>query len=127
MAEARAVRFVAAATVFVVRDVARSVEHYRDVLGFSVAFTYREPVVYAGVERGSLLIHLQAASETARQPGQGSVYAFVDDVDALHGELAARGARIVKPPQTYDYGMRDFDIRDLDGNQLGFGMEARTG
>jgi uncharacterized glyoxalase superfamily protein PhnB len=43
------------------------------------------------------------------------------DVDAVYAELAARGARIVKPPQDYDYGMRDFDLIDLDGNQLTFG------
>jgi uncharacterized glyoxalase superfamily protein PhnB len=47
---------------------------------------------------------------------------FVRDVDAVYAELAARGARIVKPPQNYDYGMRDFDLIDLDGNQLTFGM-----
>ena len=49
---------------------------------------------------------------------------FVRDVDAVYAELAARGARIAKPPQNYDYGMRDFDPIDLDGNQLTFGMES---
>ena len=43
--------------------------------------------------------------------------------DRLVKELRlARGARIVKPSQNYDYGMRDFDLIDLDGNQLTFGM-----
>ena len=42
-----------------------------------------------------------------------------------HGsELAARGAKVIKPPENYDYGMRDFDVVDLDGNQLTFGMET---
>jgi catechol 2,3-dioxygenase-like lactoylglutathione lyase family enzyme len=58
------------ATVFVVQDVLRSVAHYRDVLGFRVEFTYGEPTFYAGVERDAVLIHLEAASETKRQPGQ---------------------------------------------------------
>jgi len=31
---------------------------------------------------------------------------------------------VLKPPQNYDYGMRDFDVVDLDGNQLTFGMGA---
>ena len=57
------------ATVFVVRDVLKSVEHYRDVLGFHTEFTYGEPTFYAGVERDGVTIHLQAASETKRQPG----------------------------------------------------------
>jgi uncharacterized glyoxalase superfamily protein PhnB len=49
----------------------------------------------------------------------------VHDVDSLHAELTARGAKVVKPPQDYDYGMRDFDVLDPDGNQLTFGMESR--
>jgi uncharacterized glyoxalase superfamily protein PhnB len=50
---------------------------------------------------------------------------FVDDVDALHADLAARGANVLKPPQDYAYGMRDFDVADPDGNQLTFGMSLR--
>jgi predicted enzyme related to lactoylglutathione lyase len=117
---------ISATTVFAVHDVARSVEHYRAVLGSRVEFTYGEPTFYAGVERGGVLVHLQAAGETKRQPGQGSIYVFVDNVDALYEELSARGARILKPPKNYDYGMRDFDIQDLDGNQLGFGMLSKA-
>ena len=45
----------------------------------------------------------------------------MQDVDAVHAEMAARGAQILKPPQNYDYGMRDFDLVDLDGNYLTFG------
>jgi uncharacterized glyoxalase superfamily protein PhnB len=113
-----------AATVFVVQDVLRSVEHYRDVLGFHIEFTYGEPTFYAGVERDGVTIHLQAANETKRQPGQGAVNIFVTDVDALYQELKSRGARTLNAPKDYAYGMRDFDINDLDGNQLCFGMES---
>ncbi len=117
---------VASAPVFVVQDIASSVEHYRDVLGFRVEFTYGQPAFYAGVERDHLLIHMQAASETKRPPGQSAVYAFVTDVDTLYRELKARGARMLGEPTDYPYGMRDFDIQDLDGNHLSFGMEIKT-
>ena len=123
---AGSVSLVGAATVFVVSDVLRSVAHYRDVLGFQVEFTYGEPTFYAGVERGGVLIYLQAAGETKRQPGQGAVNVFVTDVDALYGELNSRGARTLNEPKDYPYGMRDFDVHDLDGNQLCFGMESRA-
>ena len=115
----------AAATVFVVRDVLRSVEHYRDVLGFHTEFTYGEPTFYAGVERDGVMIHLQAASASKRQPGQGGVNIFVTDVDALYQELTSRGAHTLNEPRDYPYGMRDFDIHDLDGNHLCFGMESK--
>ena len=125
-----AVSINAAAAVFVVKDVAASIVHYRDVLGFRVEFTYGEPAFYAGIERGNLAIHLQSAGETKRERGQGMVYAFVDGVDALYQELRGKGARTLGEPKDYPYGMRDFDLEDLDGNRLSFGAEigvrART-
>jgi predicted enzyme related to lactoylglutathione lyase len=60
--------------------------------------------------------------ETKRLPGNGAICIFVKDVDAVHAELVDRGAKVIKPPQDYDYGMRDFDAVDLDGNHLTFGM-----
>jgi uncharacterized glyoxalase superfamily protein PhnB len=125
MTHPSAVSLCGAATVFVVRDVLRSVEHYRDVLGFHTEFTYGQPTFYAGVERDGVVIHLQAASETKRQPGHGAVNVFVTDVDALYQELKSRGARTLKEPKDYPYGMRDFDIHDLDDSQLCFGMESK--
>jgi catechol 2,3-dioxygenase-like lactoylglutathione lyase family enzyme len=114
-----------AATGFVVRDVLRSVEYFRDALGFHTEFTYGEPTFYAGVERDGVIIHLQAASETKRQPGHGAVNVFVTDVEALYRELTSRGARTLNEPKDYPYGMRDFDVHDLDGNHLCFGMESK--
>jgi len=46
-------------------------------------------------------------------------------VDYLYEELKSRGAKTLNKPKDYAYGMRDFDINDLDGNQLCFGMESK--
>ena len=73
-----------------------------------------------------MAIHFQAASETKRQLGQGAVNIFVTDVDALYQELKARGASTLNEPKDYPYGMRDFDVTDLDGNHLCFGMESSS-
>ena len=118
------VQLRAAAPVFVVQDVMRSVEHYREVLGFRIEFLYGEPTFYAGVERGNVLIHLQAARESRKQPGQAAMNVFVSDVDALYEELKARGARLMNAPKDYPYGMRDFNVLDLDGNEICFGKEV---
>ena len=115
---------VGAATVFVVRDITKSVEHYRDALGFNVTFQYGNPAFYACLCRDEVALHLLAAHETKRLPGNGGICVFVTDVDRVHADLAARGANVIKAPQNYDYGMRDFDVVDLDGNQLTFGMES---
>ena len=115
---------IGAATVFIVSDIVKSIEHYCDALGFSVTFQYGNPTFYACLCRDEVGLHLLAAHETKRLPGNGGICVFVTDVDAVHAELAGRGAKVIKPPQDYDYGMRDFDVIDLDGNHLTFGMES---
>jgi uncharacterized glyoxalase superfamily protein PhnB len=74
--------------------------------------------------RDEVALHLLAAQETKRIPGNGGICVFVNDVDGVYAELAARGANVIKQPQNYDYGMRDFDVLDLDGNHLTFGMAS---
>ncbi|MBB4381727.1 catechol 2,3-dioxygenase-like lactoylglutathione lyase family enzyme [Bradyrhizobium sp. CIR48] len=110
------------ATVFVVSDIAASLAYYRDVLGFEVTFEYGEPLSYACLCREEVALHLLAAARTKRLPGQGGLCIFVRDVDLLYAELSGRGARPINQPEDRDYGMRDFDIVDADGNQLTFGM-----
>lgn len=115
-------KLAGAATIFVVKDIAASIVHYRDVLGFIVTFEYGAPLFYACLCRDEVALHLLAAHRTSRLPGNGAICVFVDDVDGIHAELVTRRANVLKPPQDYDYGMRDFDVVDLDGNHLTFGM-----
>jgi len=65
-------------------------------------------------------------SSTKRQPGQGAVNIFVTHVDALYQEFKSRGARTLNEPRDYPYGMRDFNVQDLDGNELCFGTESKV-
>ena len=114
----------ASTTVFTVSDIAASLAYYRDKLGFDIAFEYGDPVFYAGVCSGKITLHLISASRTPRQPGHGAVAIDVDDVDALHVDLVKRGAKVLKAPANHDYRLRTFDVADLDGNMLFFGMET---
>jgi catechol 2,3-dioxygenase-like lactoylglutathione lyase family enzyme len=113
---------VGSATVFTVRDIAASRDHFRDVHGFAITFEWGTPLHYVCMCRDEVQLHLLSAAGTKRQPGQSGLCVFVRDVDAVHEELKARGANILKPPETYAYGMRDFDAIDLDGNQITYGM-----
>ncbi|PDT90507.1 bleomycin resistance family protein [Bradyrhizobium sp. Y36] len=110
------------ATVFVVSDIAASLAYYRDVIGFEVTFEYGEPPSYACLCRDEVALHLLAARATKRMPGQGGLCIFVNDVDRIYAEMTGRGARPINRPEDRDYGMRDFDVVDADGNQLTFGM-----
>jgi hypothetical protein len=114
-----------AATVFVVSDIAKSIAHHRDALGFAATFEYGNPIFYACLCRDEVALHLVAAQQTKRLPGNGGICVFVRDVDHVHADLLARGANVIKAPQDYAYGMLDFDVVDFDGNQLTFGMESR--
>ena len=111
--------------VFTVTDVVASLAYYRDQLGFEVAFEYGTPIFYVGLCSGTVALHLTAKSHSPRLPGQGAVSISVEDVDALHADLVGRGARIVREPKNQAYGLRDFDVADLDGNMIFFGMESQ--
>jgi catechol 2,3-dioxygenase-like lactoylglutathione lyase family enzyme len=113
---------VGSATVFVVSDIAAGLAYYRDVLGFEVTFEYGAPLTYACLCRDEVALHLLAAAVTKRLPGQGGLCIFVSDVDRLYAELSRRGAKLINRPEDRDYGMRDFDVVDADGNQVTFGM-----
>lgn len=116
---------VGAATVFTVCDVAASTVFYRDALGFKVSFEYGTPVFYVCLCRDDVALHLIAESKTKRLPGHSALCVFVKDVDAVYAELTARGVVVIKPPADYDYGMREFDLHDPDGNYLVFGMATK--
>src|SRR5262245_730086 len=111
-------------SVFTVSNIAESIAYYRDKLGFTVAFEYGSPTSYVGLREGDVSLHLISATRNKRQPGRGAVSIFVDDVDALHAELVKRGAKVLTEPRDEDYGIRDFDVTDLDGNMIYFGRST---
>ena len=51
---------------------------------------------------------------------------WVDDVDALYAELQQLQADIVSPPQLRIYGMKELEVRDLDGYVICFGEDVDT-
>lgn len=116
-----AAMMVGSAAVFTVRDITASRDHFRDVLGFDITFEWGTPLQYVCMCRDEVQLHLSTGG-TRHQPGNSALCIFVRDVDAVHEELKARGASIPKPPETWPYGMRDFDVFDLDGNRITYGM-----
>ncbi len=112
------------APVIPVSDFQVGLAYYRDVLGFGVEFMWGEPAFYACLCRDDVAIHIAAEHVAKRAPGQTGMCIFVRDVDAAFSELSGRGALVVAPPQTYDYGMREFSVTDPDGNRLIYGAVA---
>ncbi len=96
-------------------DVAAAVEHYRDVLGFHVDYQQASLGV---MDRDHVRVLLVPRSGA----GRGGAYFYVRDADALHAELAGRGARLQGEPVSHPWGLRDFEVLDADGNSLTFGQ-----
>ena len=110
---------VDAATVLVVEDVGRSLDYYRDKLGFDGRPYDKDPAIYGYASRGRCNIHL--AQGRPHPNGFFDVYVYVDDVDALYDELRVRGADVLNAPVATDYGLREIRVRDPDGYVLAFG------
>jgi catechol 2,3-dioxygenase-like lactoylglutathione lyase family enzyme len=98
-------------------DVAASVAWYRDVLGFRINYQQHDLGV---MDREAITVLLIA--RTDQHKGIGSCEVFVSDVDALYEELLAKGARILGPPVSHPWGLREFRVIDLEGNRITFGQ-----
>jgi len=108
------------AAVFVVADVAASLDFHVGKLGCAECLRVGNPPDYAAVERGALRLDLMPAARAPAARGQGQVHVMVSDVDGLHAEFAGKGGAVEVPPTDFSYGLREFSLRDPDGNRLTF-------
>jgi uncharacterized glyoxalase superfamily protein PhnB len=114
---------LSALPVIAVSDSVRAEDYYCRVLGFQKMFAYRpDPAkldpCYLGVARDGVWLHLQSFKR--ERAGMTDAFLWVDDVDRLHAEIAARGAAIQLPPTNQTWGTRETGVRDPDGNVLVF-------
>ena len=109
-----------AATVLPTEDIDRSILFYSDKLGFEVTFTWQEPVDYAVLKLGGVSIHL-TRTDQSRPTLHTAIYIFVEGINELHEEYTKNGVEFSNPIGNREYGMRDFDVKDPEGNVIGFG------
>ena len=99
-----------------VRDVATSIEFYRDVIGFEVR-NVTEDGAFGLLGRGLAEVALiQTESPPAEQ-----AYLYVRGVDALHERCQKADVDISRPLTDHPWGLRDFVVRDPDGHLIGIG------
>lgn len=110
-----------ASAVFQVSDLDKAFAFYTEVLGFEKVFAYGTPPYYGGVKIGSVILHLNSGEENQSRRGLGSAYVFCDTVDSYYEEIVRKGAEVTSKLATWPYDMRDFQIKDPDGNLLCFG------
>ena len=101
-----------------VADIAAAVAFYTEKLGFTLSFTWGEPPQMAGVMLDRVQMFL---SRGTPNPEGCSVYFPVGDADELYEFHRAGGVEIVVPIADREHAMRDYGVRDRDGNRLDFG------
>lgn len=120
--------FKAIVPQFVVADVVRTAEYYRDTLGFEIIDYFLDPPVYAMCRRGSIEVHFGKSddgniftNESIRKGLGSDAYIIVSDIHGLFDELQAAGANIIVPITKRIYGSTEFEILDCDGHKVVFG------
>ena len=114
----------------IVADVQRSIDFYRDVLGFAATSTVPDqgPFVFAVVQRGGVEVFLNAP-EPARVEypslaersigGTLTLFMTVKGVRAAHEQLKSR-VSVVMPLEKKWYGVTEFAFTDPDGYVITF-------
>ncbi|WP_102960928.1 glyoxalase superfamily protein [Mangrovicella endophytica] len=121
-------RFLATIPILRFFDEAVTRRFYIDYLAFEVVLEHRfgpEMPLYLGVTRGALRLHLSQHHGDAT-PGS-AVFIEMDDVEALHAELAARSYPFARPGlETAPWAARTLTVLDPAGNRLFFNEQVRS-
>ncbi|HEU4552542.1 MAG TPA: glyoxalase superfamily protein [Chitinophaga sp.] len=103
-----------------VKDINAAVEFYTNRLGFSTRFTWGgDPPTYAGMNLGDVTLHLSKGTPFVEGPSE--VNFIVNNADQLYEFHKANGVEIAATLDDRPYGIRDYAVKDLYGNHLGFG------
>jgi uncharacterized glyoxalase superfamily protein PhnB len=95
-----------------VADVERAQQYYRDVFGFEIGW------LMPGKEMGAVLggettLFFRRREGTFEPVVQ---WVFAEDIDAAYEGMKTVGANIVETLERKPWGLRQFAVKDLDGN-----------
>ena len=110
--------------VLAVPDAEKTAQFFIEVMGFG-----QEPVEDEGwrfVRKDDVIVMLGSCPDAIPpdQLGDHSYFAYfvVDDVDAYHAEIAAKGATLHKAPRDEPWKMREMALRTPDGHRIMVGQ-----
>ena len=108
---------------FLVADIDRSIEFYKERLGFDIDFRYEN--FYAGIIKDGYSIHLKSGKpsieerKNKRSNEDLDIVFSVDGIEHLYEELSNRTIEFVQPLRDMPYG-KEFYITDPDGYIIAF-------
>ena len=117
---------------FIVDDVVKSAEYYRDVLGFSFERYWGEPPCFVMMERDGVEFFLSSngpkgqirPNRFAHPDFTWDAYINCKDSDALYREFKAKGAEITREPEVTFYEMKEFEVQDCNSYRICFGQDT---
>ena len=120
-------RVFAVEPVLMTHNLADALEFYHQKLGFNIDFVYGDPPNHAGVSfadwsgQGLVMQLTEVAKEREIVPA-GYLYIIMSaQLDELCEQYRANGVEIYQEPTSQPWGLREFGIKDLDGQALRFG------
>jgi uncharacterized glyoxalase superfamily protein PhnB len=117
---------------FIVDDVVKSAEFYRDVLGFSFERYWGEPPCFVMIGRDGVQFFLSSngpkghvrPNRMAHPDFTWDAYVNCRNGDALYQEFKAKGATITREPEVAFYEMKEFEVQDCNGYIICFGQDT---
>jgi uncharacterized glyoxalase superfamily protein PhnB len=111
-----------------VKDVKKSVEFYRDSLGFQVGMTFPDAAnpEYADLSKDGMVLMFIPAKDVGVGSGEKvglgvNLYMQIDgDIDEYYSAVKGKNVKIVADIKDEPFGIRDFTVEDPDGYVLTF-------
>jgi len=126
-------RLTGSSAVLLVADIERSVEYYRDRLGFTCE-VHGEPPDFIVAKRDEVIILMALCEEPERIVPNWrivstvwNVFIRVDDVEAIYEEVQRRGAPIDYTLDDAPSGFREFGVQDPDEHDIAIGQPIKDG
>jgi uncharacterized glyoxalase superfamily protein PhnB len=117
-----------------VRDVKRTIQFYRDSLGFEMGMVFPDAdnPEYADLSRDGMIIMLipvgNAGVDSDQRLGVGvNLYMQIDgNIDEYYDLLKNKGVKVVADIKDEPFGIRDFTIEDINGYKLTFNQVSKA-
>ncbi|MET1413896.1 VOC family protein [Roseibium sp. HPY-6] len=104
---------------FAAPDIEDTCNWYVDKLGFTIRFLWGDPPTHGAILLGGACVHFWKG---APQLNENWLYFDIDDLDAMYQRARENAVEISREPETYPWGMREFNAVDLNGYNIRFGQ-----
>lgn len=121
-------RFERATPVLPSADYLRARRFYQDVLGFRISEEAGDPAGFGIFERDGCVVFVDAFRGVPRPDAETGDHGWtahfrIRGLDAFAREITQRGVELARAISTTNYGMRELEVLDPDGNRLCFGED----